>query len=187
MAYLRGFSHGISGIALSLYRLGEFFKQDDIERLATELVLHEYSLVKAGQWTDSHSYNGAPLVGWCHGSAGIALALSTMPKLLLNSQGVKEYFDLAVSNTLAKGVYDSKCLCHGTAGNLLCILANAPDKSNIDNLMEHFEADLLKSGFLSIGAAQTMGIGLMTGLTGAGYYLLGRSDHQVDYGFLTLS
>jgi lantibiotic modifying enzyme len=66
-------------------------------------------------------------------------------------------------------------------------LANAPDKSNIDNLMEHFEADLLKSGFLSIGAAQTMGIGLMTGLTGAGYYLLGRSDHQVDYGFLTLS
>ena len=187
MDYLRGFSHGISGIALSLYRLGEFFKQDDIERLATELVLHEYSLVKAGQWTDNHSYNGAPLVGWCHGSAGIALALSTMPKLLLNSQGVKEYFDLAVSNTLAKGVYDSKCLCHGTAGNLLCILANAPDKSNINNLMEHFEADLLKSGFLSIGAAQTMSIGLMTGLTGAGYYLLGRSDHQVDYGFLTLS
>lgn len=187
MDYLRGFSHGISGIALSLYRLGEFFKQDDIERLANELVLHEYSLVQAGQWTDSHSYNGAPLVAWCHGSAGIALALSSMPKLLSNSQGVKDYFDLAVSNTLAKGIYASKCLCHGAAGNLLCIVAHEPDKSNINNLMEHFEADLLKSGFLSLGAAQTMGIGLMTGLTGAGYFLLGRSDDRVNYGFLTLS
>ena len=187
MDYLRGFSHGISGIALSLYRLGEFFKQDDVEKLVTELVLYEYGLVRAGQWTDSHSYNGAPLVGWCHGSAGIALALSSMPKILSSSQGVKEYFDVAVSNTLAKGIYASKCLCHGTGGNLLCIAAHAPENANLNDLMKHFETNLLKSGFLSIGAAQTMGIGLMTGITGAGYYLLGRSDPRVDYGFLTLA
>lgn len=187
MDYLRGLSHGISGIALTLYRLGEFFKQDDVVRLATKMVLHEYSLVKMGQWTDSHSYNGAPLVGWCHGSAGIALALASMPKLLSHNREVKEYFDAAISYTLARGIYDSKCLCHGTAGNLLCIAAHAPENANLNNLMDRFEADLLMSGFLSFGAAQTMGIGLMTGLTGAGYYLLGRSEPRVDYGFLTLS
>lgn len=187
MDYLRGFSHGISGIALSLVRLGDFLKQDDVEKLATELLLYEYDLVKMGQWTDSHSYNGAPLVGWCHGSAGIALALSSMPKLLLHNKDIKEYFDIAVTNTLSKGVFNSKCLCHGTAGNLLCLAGQAPENKNINNLMKHFEENLLNSGFLSTGAAQTMGIGLMTGLTGAGYYLLGRSDSRVDYGFLTLS
>jgi lantibiotic modifying enzyme len=38
-----------------------------------------------------------------------------------------------------------------------------------------------------MGAAQTMGVGLMTGLTGAGYYLLGTIDLNFDYDFLTLS
>lgn len=187
MQYIRGFSHGISGIGLTLYRLGEFFKQAEVVKLAEEVVLHEYNLVKDGQWTDSHSYGGAPLVGWCHGSAGIALALASMPKLLSNGRGVKNYFDAAVSNTLTRGIYDSKCLCHGTAGNLLCIAPNAPENANVNSLIDQFEADLLKSGFLSFGAAQTMGIGLMTGLTGAGYFLLGRGEPQVDYGFLTLS
>lgn len=187
MDYLRGFSHGISGIALSLLRLGEFFNQDDVEKLATQLLLYEYDLVKKGRWTDDHSYNGSPLVGWCHGSAGIALAISCMPKLLLHNKEIKEYLEIAISNTLSNGVFESKCLCHGTAGNLLCLAGQASENSNINNLMKKFEANLLNSGFSSIGAAQTMGIGLMTGLTGAGYYLLGRSDSRVDYGFLTLS
>ena len=131
--------------------------------------------------------NGAPLVGWCHGSAGISLALSSMPKLLLRNKELKEYFNIAISNTLSKGVFDSKCLCHGTAGNLLCVAGHASINANINNLMKQFEVNLLESGFISTGAAQTMGIGLMTGLTGAGYYLLGRADSRVDYGFLTLS
>jgi lantibiotic modifying enzyme len=187
MDYLRGFSHGITGIALALYRLAEYFNQVQVENLVAELVLHEYSLVKTGQWTDSHSLNDAPLVGWCHGSAGIALALTSMPKLLEVSPDIKEYLDFAVSNTLSKGLYSSKCLCHGTGGNLLCIVSHLPDNSNLNGLMRDFESDLLKDGFSSLGAAQTMGVGLMTGITGAGYYLLGRSDPQIDFGFLTLS
>jgi type 2 lantibiotic biosynthesis protein LanM len=187
MDCLRGFSHGISGIALTLYRLGEFLNQDELVRLAADLVLHEYSLVKNGEWTDGHSYAGAPLVGWCHGSAGITIALAAMPKLRSSNHEISEYFDAAISNTLARGVYDSKCLCHGTAGNLLCIATGKPKTVNLNALMEQFDADLLSSGFLSFGAAQTMGIGLMTGLTGSAYYLLGRREPTVDFGFLTLS
>jgi len=162
-------------------------KQDELVSLAADLVLHECSLVKKGGWTDGHSYAGAPLVGWCHGSAGITIALAAMPKLRSSNQDIRRYFDAAISNTLELGVYDSKCLCHGTAGNLLCIATGEPTNINLNAMVERFDADLLSSGFMSFGAAQTMGIGLMTGLTGSGYYLLGRVEPIVDFGFLNLS
>jgi type 2 lantibiotic biosynthesis protein LanM len=187
MDYVRGFSHGISGIALTLYRLGEFFDRQDAVEVATSIILNEYRLVKGGQWTDSHTFDGSPLVGWCHGSAGIALALASMPKILSCSGDAKEYLGLAVSHTMERGMSDSKCLCHGTAGNLLCLSDFGPGRRPIKRLMERFDADLLTSGFSSLGAAQTMGIGLMTGLTGAGYYLLRRANPGIDHGFLTLA
>jgi len=187
MDYLRGFSHGITGVALSLYRLGEFFEKENAIDLAAHLVIHEYGLVKTGQWTDSHTFEGQPLVGWCHGSAGIALALSVMPKIFSLNETIKIYYDMASENTLSKGVYSSKCLCHGTGGNLLCLGAFSSNDKTLQIYMDQFEKDLLEMGFSSLGAAQTMGIGLMTGLTGAGYYLLGKGEPKVDFGFLTLS
>jgi len=187
MDYLRGFSHGITGISLSLYRLGEFFKVEEVNDLVTKLLLHEYALIKDGKWTDSHTYGDDHLVGWCHGSAGIALALSSMPKIFEENKFINDYYHKAVSNTLLKGVYESKCLCHGTGGNLLCLRKLSSENKMISRLTNQFQVNLLESGFSSMGAAQTMGVGLMTGLTGAGYYLLGTSDLNFDYDFLTLS
>lgn len=187
MDYLKGFSHGITGISLSLYRLGEFFKMDEILDLASNLILHEYSLIKDGNWTDSHTYDGDQLVGWCHGSAGIALALSSMPKAIEKNMLINDYYQMALTNTLSKGVYSSKCLCHGTGGNLLCLRKFNSENDLLKKLSHQFHIDLLESGFSSMGAAQTMGIGLMTGLTGAGYYLLGADDPNFDFDFLTLS
>lgn len=187
MDYLRGFSHGISGISFSLYRLGDFFKAEEVNDLVTKLLLHEYALIKDGIWTDSHIYGGDHLVGWCHGSAGIALALSSMPKIVEKNKFINDYYHKAVSNTLLKGVYESKCLCHGTGGNLLCLRKLSYENKMIYKLSNQFQHDLLERGFSSMGAAQTMGVGLMTGLTGAGYYLLGASDMNFDYDFLTLS
>jgi lantibiotic modifying enzyme len=187
MDYLRGFSHGITGISLSLYRLGEFFKVEEVNDLVTKLLLHEYALIKDGKWTDSHTYGDDHLVGWCHGSAGIALALSSMPKIIEENKFINDYYHKAVSNTLLKGVYESKCLCHGTGGNLLCLRKLSSENKMISRLTNQFQVDLLESGFSSMGVAQTMGVGLMTGLTGAGYYLLGISDLNFDYDFLTLS
>lgn len=187
MDYIRGLSHGISGVALTLYRLGEFFSEIEVISLAESLALHEHSLVGQDQWTDSHEHNGLPLVGWCHGSAGISLALSSMPKVVSRNRELRGYLDAAISNTLLSGIYKSKCLCHGTAGNLLCIAACELGSREVSEHMEKFEKDLLMSGFSSFGAAQSMGIGLMTGLAGAGYYLLGRSEPRGDFGFLTLA
>jgi lantibiotic modifying enzyme len=133
--YIRGFSHGISGIALAIYRLGELFNKENLIELAGKLLLHECSLVANDKWTDSHEFDGKPLVGWCHGSAGIALAISYMPRLLESNQAVMDYYQLAVSNTFEKACYSSKCLCHGTAGNLLCIFNNNSGSEVLEKLM----------------------------------------------------
>ena len=185
--YIRGFSHGISGIALAIYRLGELFNKENSIELAGKLLLHESSLIANDKWTDSHEFNGKPLVGWCHGSAGIALAISSMPRLLELNNNVNAYYQLAVSNTFKKARYSSKCLCHGTSGNLLCISNKNSEPEALEKLMVEFDEDLLDTGFASFDAAQTMGIGLMTGLSGIGYYLLIRSRQDKDLGFLTLS
>ena len=90
-------------------------------------------------------------------------------------------------NTLKNGIYNSKCLCHGTAGNLLCISSRSIKDKALNDHFNNFESDLLKSGFSSLDPSQSMSIGLMTGITGAGYFLLGRADKTIDYNFLTLS
>jgi lantibiotic modifying enzyme len=79
------------------------------------------------------------------------------------------------------------CLCHGTAGNLICLAKFKLGNLLANAMSEQLKSDLLHSGFSSMGAAQTMGIGLMTGLTGAGYYLISKDRPQVDFGFLSLS
>jgi lantibiotic modifying enzyme len=188
MDYLRGLSHGITGIALSLYRLGEFFGNEDSINASAELILHEHNLTQNGDWTDHHMHNEIPLVGWCHGSAGIALGLSLMPKIFSHDRRISSYLRSAISNTEIHGRYNSKCLCHGSFGNALCI--HLSDYKHIENKYFHNlnVNDYLQSGFLSFGAAQSMGVGLMTGLSGAGIYLLGRNTKEaVDYGFLSLS
>jgi type 2 lantibiotic biosynthesis protein LanM len=184
--YFRGFSHGISGLALALYRIGRYLNDGFSEEISTKLLLHEYELVRSGQWTDRHSYGGEPLVGWCHGSAGIALALSSMPEIIDRSKDVENYYELAVENTLKNYDYESKCLCHGTLGNLLCLQATEIDDFKIQQLKRESEIALAKYGFKSLGAAQTMSVGLMTGLVGAGYYLLGQVAPDTNFKFLSL-
>jgi lantibiotic modifying enzyme len=110
-----------------------------------------------------------------------------MSEIINRSGEVARYFEFAVENTLQRYDYESKCLCHGTLGNLLCLQATKKEDIRIQRLKRQSEVALVKSGFRSLGAAQTMSTGLMTGLVGAGYYLLGQEVPSTDFGFLTLS
>lgn len=185
MSYMRGLSHGISGISLALYRLGAYFGNSRANEIAGLLLRRESNLVDSSGWTDSHMFAGQPLVGWCHGSAGVALTLSEVPGLLVNEPTLKKYHDSAVSNTLAKGRFSSMCLCHGSLGNTLCLRSD--NTRAIQDLGGESEKDVLHGGFESLDLAQTLGIGLMTGLAGVGYYFLTRSSDEVDIDFLTLA
>jgi type 2 lantibiotic biosynthesis protein LanM len=187
MDCVRGLSHGITGLALSLYRLSDFLNQEKYKEMALKLILHEYEVVKKHGWTDDHSYNGSALVGWCHGSAGIAMGLASMHELRQKSEEVSEYFDMSVAHTFEHGQYDSSCLCHGSVGNLFCLEASSPSDDRLHAFASLCTFNLMRSGFSSFGPSQTMGIGLMTGLAGAGHYLLSRSDDKFDSDFLTLA
>jgi lantibiotic modifying enzyme len=109
-----------------------------------------------------------------------------MPEIINRSKDVENYYELAVENTLKNYDYESKCLCHGTLGNLLCLQATEIDDFKIQQLKRESEIALAKYGFKSLGAAQTMSVGLMTGLVGAGYYLLGQVAPDTNFKFLSL-
>lgn len=185
--YLKGFSHGLSGIALAIYRIGCFLDKSCSEDLAAKLLLLEHESVLADGWTDSHSHEGQPLVGWCHGSAGIVLALSQMTSITGLVSEVETYYDSAFKNTFKKYDFQSKCLCHGTLGNLLCLQATNRNEDQVKKNMLSGEISLIGAGFKSLGAAQTMSVGLMTGMAGAGYFLLGQDRADTNFDFLTLA
>lgn len=187
MDCMRGLSHGLSGVALALFRLSVFLRRNEFQAMAKRLLLHELDLVKTHGWTDGHFFDGAPLVGWCHGSAGIMLALDSMSELRQESNELSNYFRMSVAYTLEHGNYDSSCLCHGSVGNLFCLESSVPSNDRLESFEGTCNSKLLNSGFSSFGAAQTMGVGLMTGLAGAGYFFLSRSDTRFNRGFLTLA
>ena len=186
--YLRGLSHGISGIALAIYRIGSELGKLNHQSLATELLQLEFDLTKDGKWTDGHSYNGKDLRAWCHGSPGIALTLASMPELLNHNIILRDYLKIAFHDTIQNGQYNSECLCHGTAGNQLVIdlILKKQLGQSIPDIDVLSNRDVLKNGFSSFGLAQTLSLGVMTGLAGAGFYLLAKDGVTDSLDFLTL-
>jgi lantibiotic modifying enzyme len=186
LSHTKGLSHGISGISLGLYRLAEYLACDEALDLSRQLELRESELVLQDGWTQNQR-NGAPLVAWCHGSAGISLALSCMPKLLKTEKRLKDYFDRSVLNTINSKFYNSHCLCHGAFGNQVILEAIDQPIGKLDCDIEAARKALITSGFASFGAAQTLSIGLMTGLSGLGLYFLSKSSqNSKKFDFLSL-
>jgi len=110
-----------------------------------------------------------------------------MPIITGRNRHLGDYQHRARENTMLKGQYRSKCLCHGSAGNLLCLASTWSEEGCFQSQFARLDSELVTDGFESLGAAQTMSIGLMTGLSGAGYYLLGRASKSIDNGILTLA
>lgn len=188
LSYLRGFSHGLSGIALALYRLSKYFNDTSVFIQSKELITREIELVGTSQWTDSHQYKAEPLAAWCHGAPGIVLALTNMPKLL-EEPVIEKYFNSAIDISFNSGFYESCCLCHGSLGNI-DILKTAQSnniqsekiKIQTNNLIEK----IFIHGFASFGNDQTLGLSLMTGISGLGYGLFRLTDPAAVPSILSL-
>jgi lantibiotic modifying enzyme len=58
---------------------------------------------------------------------------------------------------------------------------------NLDDWAEKAYEQLINDGFESLDIAQSLGTGMMTGLAGAGYYLLSKTSRKIDQDFMTLS
>ncbi|MFP3728017.1 type 2 lanthipeptide synthetase LanM family protein [Priestia filamentosa] len=181
---LGGFSHGGTGIALSLYRL---FK---ITNKKTYLDVCLRSLHYQDQLFDSQSNNwisekGNKNVhrnfGWCHGSSGIIAAYTEMWDILNSNQ--KYMVRKSIENTLHHVRYDNHSLCHGLLGNYWALTnikkINNSTYTKLQDIKEHILEELTTKPIISgfPGGIETPN--LMLGLSGIALSLLAM-EHEVS-------
>lgn len=177
LKFRRGFSHGLSGIALALFSLSNIFQDQKYRNLALVLLEAENSLLAHGKWTDEHELYGRCQVSWCHGAPGIALARLKASEMCAESL-VECNLGEAIEEVREHIWLDSHCLCHGTLGNIEALVYAARFKKWSSHSGEYRETlgkiheSLISEGWTSLTADQTLNMGLMTGIAGVGYSLL---------------
>lgn len=194
-ANLTGFSHGTAGISVALMELylatGEpAFRQTAYAGFEYERRAYDTAL---GNWPDyrkiyRHRSSEARLVrtstAWCHGAAGIALsrlhALGFGEDAVLREDARRALAALRSSVRFSVDVPDADLgLCHGLGGNA-AILAGALGTP----LEEKGDASLVASSRRAIArricAAEKDTLannpGLMTGISGPGWFLAAGQD-----------
>jgi type 2 lantibiotic biosynthesis protein LanM len=154
----RGFSHGSSGLAWSLARLGKVTHDQRFLEAAEDAFRYEEALVEASGWFDAEERTDAG--SWCHGPPGIALA----------RLGAHQEAQSALAITTESAALRHPGLCHGELGNLETLIVASPARENrVQALLRRTDlADTRRDP------------GLMTGLSGIGYGLLRlHAPHRV--------
>ncbi|MGH4027377.1 type 2 lanthipeptide synthetase LanM family protein [Actinomycetota bacterium Odt1-20B] len=131
-----GFAHGVSGIVHTLSRALPQLpadRRDAAEETLASLAgrLHGFYDPDARNWYSSVTAPGTFSTGWCHGAAGIALALSSYASVT-GDDTVARLRDQAVAHTLESGFGRNLTWCHGDLGNhaILTELADRADRAD---------------------------------------------------------
>lgn len=185
---LAGLSHGASGIALSLMKLGTITKKEKYLKAAEYALREEDSLYseKNGNWIDRRLFRGTTgeedgrnPATWCHGSGGILLARIKMSQLIPQEMDsiIKEDIEKAYISLVKYGGKKNQCLCHGNIGNLEILYEYARFASDhelerqIDCAIQKAIEDSLS--YWDCGLLPNYEhLGFMLGITGIGYSLL---------------
>ncbi|HLZ59641.1 MAG TPA: type 2 lanthipeptide synthetase LanM family protein [Ktedonosporobacter sp.] len=182
---LTGYSHGNAGIALSLLELAALSGEERFRQAALAAMAYERSLFSPEyqNWPDLRplgaqgSSENTPMVTWCHGAPGIALA-RLRSLLYIDDVTVREEIASALQTTLSQGFDLNHSLCHGDLGNLDIVLTAS---QLLDDESYCAEVSCLTAMILDSIERQgwctgvPLGIeipGLMTGIAGIGYELL---------------
>lgn len=179
---LAGLSHGGSGIALALSRLGRLTNDSRYLGAASDACRYERTFFSAplGTWEDRRDANAiGSMNAWCHGAPGIALA-----RLELLHHVAPH--DVALTLDLARALHavrtlpasDNHSICHGALGNLAALYEAGRRRGDADSasLAERWLgvvlADVRARGPRCGTPDGIEAPGLMTGLSGIGYQLL---------------
>jgi lantibiotic modifying enzyme len=178
---LGGFSHGTSGICQALFRLAAFSKNEEHFEMAKEALRYDRSLYdnEFSGWLDMRENRPFDGSAWCHGSAGIGLS-RLLVQMHYSDELFEEECEIALGNTITRGIGNNQCVCHGDIGNIEIIYALASSTGNkdairiaenrINNLIAMKKAGKRwKSGKLHCGSEL---LGFFMGLAGMGYGLL---------------
>lgn len=176
-----GFAHGSSGITAALARFYKYNKDSEIEEVIKGALEFESTLFspKDRNWKMNIDRN-AHAVAWCHGAPGILLNRSILLKygFDVNPTIIKD-IEYALKTTMDVGFSASTyILCHGDTGNLGAIyqLADATNNEELKNKCDSFLENLFDNYIINHwddNVFRSVNIyGLMTGLSGLGYFLL---------------
>lgn len=185
---LAGLSHGASGIALALMKLGKFTKKDKYLKAAEYALQEEDSLYseESGNWVDRRLFQGTTgeedgrnPATWCHGSGGILLARIKMSQLVPQEMNsiIKYDIEKAYISLMKYGGKKNQCLCHGNIGNLEILYEYAKFISDYE-LEKQIDCSIQKAiedsiSYWDCGLLPNYEhLGFMLGITGIGYSLL---------------
>lgn len=191
-----GFAHGTAGLLHAVSSLVPQLgagQRASAEAAADALLdrLSGFYDPARGDWFSNLASRDQFSTGWCHGAAGISLALAECARQTGNVRA-QEWLSTAIGNTLAHGFGRNLTWCHGDLGNhnvLATIAAAHPDRG--------IEAELarIEDGWLGPGVirqkisdhrsryAHTNSI--MVGTSGILIHLVGRLDPTLRVSPLT--
>lgn len=191
---LTGFSHGASGIAYALLKLGSVSGERRFQDTALQAIAYERSVFsyEKDNWPDFRDMEnfGRPappdggehfMMAWCHGAPGIGLSRLQALSYVDNPEARKEIrneTETALRTTLSAGFGTNHSLCHGALGNLELLLKAGKLLDNPELVSETYQiaAGVLQSieehGWLCGIPLGVETPDLMCGLSGVGYELL---------------
>ncbi|MDR6726762.1 type 2 lantibiotic biosynthesis protein LanM [Paenibacillus amylolyticus] len=186
---LAGFSHGSTGIAMSLLRLWKFTNNEEFLQAAVHTLDYEDVLFNPTEqnWGDKRVFDGQPNdelgiypVAWCHGASGILLGRMQMLECVPSHMKARIEKDIliAANTTISKGFCGDHSLCHGDLGNLEILLQYASyyNKSDLLELCGSVSgeiASVIKQGQWRCGLPDSHeNASFMVGTSGIGYSLL---------------
>ncbi|MFP9131269.1 type 2 lanthipeptide synthetase LanM family protein [Niallia sp. BSM11] len=176
-----GFAHGSSGITAALARYYKYNRDPEIEEVIKSAIEFENSLfsTKENNWKmniDKHAH----AIAWCHGAPGILLNRAILLKHGFEvTPTISKDIEHALHSTMNLGFGAATyVLCHGDTGNLGAIyqLAAATNDEELRNKCDSFLENLFNNYIIDNwddNVFRSVNIyGLMTGLSGLGYFLL---------------
>ncbi|HGA3561359.1 TPA: type 2 lanthipeptide synthetase LanM family protein [Streptococcus agalactiae] len=195
---LAGFSHGTSGIILSLSKLWKVTRDKDLLDSIKNGLVFENSLydIEHMNWKDERIHDNKKISEddiftntWCHGAAGILLSRLKMRTYMGDEifENIKDDISLGLISLLSENVMESNCLCHGNLGNTEIIMEYSRETKNLKlkeyvNFARKNLAYDMNNNILDYGNKYLSGTklpGFMTGLSGMGYSLLRDLDESL--------
>lgn len=184
---LTGFSHGVAGIAWSLFKLTDATGDNQYADVAQKSLEYERAFYsqELQNWLDLSMLPTPDEVStdiprsasfWCHGASGIGLARLDTLRIFDNDR-VRQDINAAIHTTIRDGFGHGHCLCHGDLGNIELLLQarsklSSSWESDLEGLVMQIVQSFTEYGWLCGNALNVEEPGLMSGLAGIGYGLL---------------
>lgn len=181
---LCGFAHGFSGViyaAYSLYRATGNEKYFDRVERYLEL---ENKCFDGEVWKDLRK--GKKSVSyWCHGTIGIGLTRLYLLKNGFDNDQVRADLLNCVDNVINME-FEEPGICHGNMGRFLFLkevqnseMISVATRKKINVLLSSMVKNILDNGIKINSFDKKCVLGLMTGITGIGYGLLGEIESSI--------